>query len=116
MAGIGTTNHISVLLLAQQIGIDPKALKVVSFNSSTEGVTATIGGHVDVAITTPFALNPYVESGDLRYLAAASEKRVGGLLVDVPTWRELGYDIVVSSSPKIVAPPDLKPEHVAYWD
>lgn len=114
--GVGTTNHISVLLLAEQIGVDPKKLKVVSFNSSTEGVTATIGGHVDVAVTTPFALNPYVESGDLRYIAAASEKRVGGLMTDVPTWKELGYDIVVSSSPKIVAPPDLAPEHVAYWD
>lgn len=114
--GIGTTNHISVLLLAEQIGVDPKRLKVVSFNSSTEGVTATIGGHVNVAVTTPFALNPYVESGDLRYIAAASEKRVGGLMADVPTWKELGYDIVVSSSPKIVAPPDLAPEHIAYWD
>ncbi len=114
--GIGTTNHISVLLLADQIGVDPTKLKVVSFNSSTEGVTATIGGHVDVAITTPFALNPYVESGDLRYIAAASEERVGGLMADVPTWKELGYDIVVSSSPKIVAPPRLAREHIAYWD
>ncbi|SHJ78723.1 putative tricarboxylic transport membrane protein [Aureimonas altamirensis DSM 21988] len=114
--GVGTTNHISVLLLAEQIGIDPAKVKVVSFNSSTEGVTATIGGHIDVAVTTPFALNPYVESGDLRYIAAAAETRVGGIMADVPTWKELGYDIVVSSSPKIVAPPDLTPEQIAYWE
>lgn len=114
--GIGTTNHISVLLLAKQLGLDPKVVKAVSFNSSTEGVTATIGGHIDVVVTTPFALNPFVESGDLRYIAAASEQRSGGLLAEVPTWRELGYDIVVPAWRLVVAPPDLKPEEIAYWD
>ncbi|WP_180355976.1 tripartite tricarboxylate transporter substrate binding protein [Aliirhizobium smilacinae] len=114
--GIGTTNHISVLQLAKQVGADIKKIKAVSFNSSTEGVTATIGGHIDVVVTTPFALNPFVESGDLKYIAAASAERSGGLLAQVPTWRELGYDIVVPAWRLIVAPPDLKPEQIAYWD
>lgn len=114
--GIGTTNHISVLLLAKQLGLDVNKIKAVSFNSSTEGVTATIGGHIDVVITTPFALNPFVESGDLRYIAAASEQRSGGLLADVPTWKELGHDIVVPAWRLIVAPPGLTDQQVAYWD
>jgi putative tricarboxylic transport membrane protein len=114
--GIGTTNHISVLLLAKQLGLDIQKIKAVSFNSSTEGVTATIGGHIDVVVTTPFALNPFVESGDLRYIAAASAERSGGLLADVPTWRELGHDIVVAAWRLVVAPPELTPEQIAYWD
>ncbi|SHJ78694.1 putative tricarboxylic transport membrane protein [Aureimonas altamirensis DSM 21988] len=114
--GIGTTNHISVLLLAKQLGLDTKAIKAVSFNSSTEGVTATIGGHIDVVVTTPFALNPFVESGDLRYIAAASEERSGGLLAEVPTWRELGHDIVVAAWRLVVAPPNLTEAQIAYWD
>lgn len=114
--GIGTTNHISVLQLAKQVGADITKIKAVSFNSSTEGVTATIGGHIDVVVTIPFALNPFVESGDLRYIAAASAERSGGLLADIPTWREVGYDIVVPAWRMIVAPPDLKPEQIAYWD
>lgn len=114
--GIGTTNHISVLLLAKQLGLDLAKVKAVSFNSSTEGVTATIGGHIDVVVTTPFALNPFVESGDLRYIAAASAERSGGLLAEVPTWKELGHDIVVPAWRLVVAPPDLTPEQIAYWD
>ncbi len=114
--GIGTTNHISVLLLAKKLGLDLTKIKAISFNSSTEGVTATIGGHIDVVVTTPFALNPFVESGDLRYIAAASAERSGGLLADVPTWRELGHDIVVPAWRLVVAPPDLTPEQIAYWD
>lgn len=114
--GIGTTNHISVLLLAKQLGLDLTKIKAVSFNSSTEGVTATIGGHIDVVVTTPFALNPFVESGDLRYIAAASTERSGGLLAEVPTWKELGYDIVVPAWRLVVAPPDITEEEIAYWD
>lgn len=114
--GVGTTNHISVLQLAKLLGADLKKIKAVSFNSSTEGVTATIGGHIDVVVTTPFALNPFVESGDLRYIAAASAERSGGLLADVPTWRELGYDIVVPAWRMVVAPPGLTPDQIAYWD
>jgi putative tricarboxylic transport membrane protein len=114
--GIGTTNHISVLLLAKQLGLDVKKIKAVSFNSSIEGITATIGGHIDVVVTTPFALDPFVESGDLRYIAAASAVRSGGLLADVPTWRELGHDIVVAAWRLVIAPPDLTPAQIAYWD
>jgi putative tricarboxylic transport membrane protein len=114
--GIGTTNHLSALLVAQAAGADLKKLKAVSFNSSTEGVTATLGGHVDVAITTPFALDPFVESGQLRYIAIASEKRGAGRLADVPTWKELGIDAVVSAWRLVVGPPNLKPEVIAYWD
>ncbi|ALM82259.1 tripartite tricarboxylate transporter substrate binding protein [Bordetella sp. N] len=115
-SGIGTTNHVSVLLLAKQLGLDVKKIKAVSFNASTEGVTATIGGHVDVAVTTPFALNPFVESGDLRYLAVASAERAGGALAQVPTWRELGYDIVVPAWRGVLAPPGLTAAQIAYWD
>ncbi|MND64712.1 Tripartite tricarboxylate transporter family receptor [compost metagenome] len=114
--GIGTTNHISVLLLAKQLGVDLQKIKAVSFNSSTEGVTATIGGHIDVVVTTPFALNPFIESGDLRYIAAASAERSGGLLADIPTWRELGHNIVVPAWRMVIAPPDLTSEQISYWD
>lgn len=115
-SGIGTTNHVSVLLLAKQLGLDLKKIKAISFNSSTEGVTATIGGHVEVAVTTPFALNPFVESGDLRYIAVASAERATGPLAQVPTWRELGYDVVVPAWRGVLAPPGLTPAQVAYWD
>jgi putative tricarboxylic transport membrane protein len=115
-SGIGTTNHISALLVADAVGADLTKLKTVSFDSAAEGVTATLGGHIDVVITTPFALNPFVEGGQLRYIAVASAARTPGPLADVPTWKELGVDAVVSAWRLVVAPPNLKPEQVAYWD
>lgn len=115
-SGIGTTNHISALLVADAVGADLGKLKAVSFNSAAEGVTATLGGHIDVVITTPFALNPFVEAGQLRYIAVASDRRTPGPLADVPTWKELGVDAVVSAWRLVVAPPNLKPEQIAYWD
>jgi len=114
--GIGTTNHLSALLVAKAAGADVTKLKAVAFDSSSEGVTATLGGHIDVAITTPYALDPFVESGELRYIAVASEERAGGLLADTPTWKELGIDAVVYAWRSVVAPPGLTEDQVAYWD
>lgn len=114
--GIGTTNHISALLVANAVGADLKKLKVVSFNSAAEGMTATLGGHIDVVITTPFALNPFVEAGQFRYIAVASEKRSVGLLAQAPTWKELGVDAVVSAWRVVLAPPNLTKPQIAYWD
>ncbi|CAO3430114.1 hypothetical protein [Azospirillum endophyticum] len=113
---IETINHIAVLWPAKLIGVDGNRLMVVIFNSSIGSVTATIRGYVDVVIITPFAPDPCVKSGDLRYLIAATENRVGGLMAGVPTWREFGCDIVVTSRPKIVVPHNLKPDQIACWD
>lgn len=114
--GIGTTNHLSALLVAKAAGADITKLKAVAFDSSSEGVTATLGGHIDVVITTPFALDPFVESGELRYIAVASEQRSGGFLANTPTWRELGVDAVVYAWRAVVAAPDLSAAQIAYWD
>jgi len=115
-SGIGTTNHISALLVSKAAGADVTKLKAVAFDSSAEGVTATLGGHVDVAITTPFALDPFVESGELRYIAVASDERGSGLLADIPTWKELGVDAVVYAWRSVIAPPGLTEAQIAYWD
>lgn len=114
-SGLGTANHAAVMQVAEAAGIDVKKLKTVAFNSSSEGVTATLGGHIDVVVTTARSLLPYRQSGDLRFLAVASSKRLPGEMADVPTWRELGADAVVTAWRGVVAPPGLTPEQTEFW-
>jgi putative tricarboxylic transport membrane protein len=115
-SGLGTTNGMAALLLAQSLGIDPKKLKPVSFNSASEAVTTTLGGHIDLVITTPFSLVPFFQSGDLRPIAVASKNRLGGILKDVPTWRELGAEVVTPGFRVVVGPPGLKSNQIAFWE
>jgi tripartite-type tricarboxylate transporter receptor subunit TctC len=55
-------------------------------------ITALLGGHVDMTAGGPAAITPYVKTGRLRPLASWGPKRHEGF-PDVPTFKELGYDI-----------------------
>lgn len=55
-------------------------------------ITALLGGHVDLTAGGPAAITPHVKSGKLRPLASWGPKRHEGY-PDVPTFKELGYDI-----------------------
>jgi putative tricarboxylic transport membrane protein len=115
--GVGTLNHIAAVQLARAAGADIHKLKTVSFGSAAEGVTAVLGGHVDVAITTPFSLVPFAEAGRLRLIAAASGERLTGAQVKhVPTWKEFGADVEIHGWRAVVGPPGLSPEQVRFWE
>ena len=115
-AALGNANHIAVSLVGKSVGADPKRFKIAVFNSSGESITAVLGGHVDLAITTTGLIGPQVQSGRVRVLAVAAAARVSGALAQVPTWREQGVDVVFSSWRTLIGPRGMSAEQVAYWD
>jgi putative tricarboxylic transport membrane protein len=115
-SGLGTANHMAAVLLAKAVGAPIQSLKAVSFDSGSEGITAALGGHVDVVVTPPGSMMQFINSKELRIVAQASDERAGGILADVPTWKEVGYDVSVSAWRGIIAPPDLKPEEISFWE
>jgi tripartite-type tricarboxylate transporter receptor subunit TctC len=64
----------------------------IPFKSSAEILTALLGGHVEAALTTGAA--GLSESGKIRILATATEHKLAGL-PNVPSFKELGYPIVI---------------------
>ena len=78
-------------------------LNYIPFKSGGEVNAAILGGHVDVALGNPNELAGYVESGKLVALAVFSDERVPGLK-NVPTMKEVGYNVVSRSSRGVVAP------------
>jgi putative tricarboxylic transport membrane protein len=116
ITGIGGLNHIPALQLARAIGVDGKKLKTPVFDSTGDSATALMGGHVDVVIGSAGNLSGHAESGNIRILAVTSPERLGGKLADVPTWKELGHDVVFSSWRGLWGPKDMTPEQIAFWD
>ena len=55
-------------------------------------ITTLLGGHVDLTAGGPAAITSHVKAGKLRPLASWGPKRHPGY-PDVPTFKELGYDI-----------------------
>jgi putative tricarboxylic transport membrane protein len=112
----GSHNHIATAQVTKALGGDPKRLKVVAFGGSAEGVTALLGGHIDVAASPPSVMLQHVKAGRARFLAVASDKRLSGELASVPTWRELGINAVASNWRSIIGPRGMSDEQVRYWD
>ncbi len=112
----GNINHIAMARVAKGAGIDPKRLKVVVFGSAGEGMTALLGGHVDVSVSTLGVNVPQVEAGKLRALGIAAARRLGGVMAQVPTWKEQGIAAEIGYWRGLFAPKGIAAEHVAYWE
>ena len=115
-AALGNANHIAMSLVGKTVGIDPKRFKIAVFNSSGESLTAILGGHVELAITTTGLVGPHVQAGRVRVIAVASASRLRGALAQTPTWREQGADVVFSSWRTLIGPRGMGAEQVAYWE
>jgi putative tricarboxylic transport membrane protein len=113
---VGSHNHIAVALLAKAVGANVRRLKVIPFNGSTEGITALLGGHLDVAATPAGSILPHVQSGRARVLAVSDDERLPGIYASVPTWKELGFNVVAANWRSVVGPRGLSDEQVRYWD
>lgn len=115
-SAIAGANAASVLLATKLLGGDPKKLKLVAFKSSTEATTALIGGHISLVVTSLGIVGPAIESGRLRPLVMAAPKRMGGNFAQVPTWTELGSNVVIGNWRILIGPGALKEEQLDFWD
>ncbi|MEN3290878.1 MAG: putative tricarboxylic transport rane protein [Burkholderiales bacterium] len=81
--------------MMQEIG--KVKLNVVPFAGDGPSWQAALGGHVDSSANNLSIVYSQVKGGKLRALAIMSEKR-SPFLPDVPTFKELGYDITSGSA------------------
>jgi putative tricarboxylic transport membrane protein len=117
LSGIGGQNHLALGLIAQAAGgIDVARLKVVGFAGSGDVATAVIGGHVEATASPASTVAPQVAAGRMRAIGVSSEKRLGGVLADVPTWKEQGVDAVFSNWRGLIGPKGMTADQIRYWD
>ena len=113
---LGGPNHQGVAAALKAGGADVKLLRNVIFQSGGAASTAMLGGHIDVVpITAAFGAS-LMRNGQVRILAVGAPNRLGGILADTPTWREQGYDAVVSNWRTIVGPKGMTQAQVAFWE
>ena len=103
-SGIATTNHLAMEDLGTREGVE---FTHVPFRGSSEGVTAVLSGTTD-CIADSSAWMPHVEAGTMRVLCVWTENRVAKL-PGVPTLKELGHDMVVTSPYGISGPKGMDP-------
>ena len=104
----GGPDHLTPMLLAQQVGVTPTAVNYVAYDGGGELLAGILGGDVAFAATGIGEVTEPAASGDVRILAVTSEKPVEG--VDAPTLTEQGVDLTFTNWRGIVAAPDISAE------
>ena len=100
--GVGTPTHLGMEELAMIAGIQ---LVHVPYKGGAEDIPALLGGHVDL-LSEASGWAPMVDAGKFRLLATYGTKR-STRYPQVPTVKELGYEMVVDAAAGIIGPKGL---------
>ena len=99
----GSTAKPNFYLLALEV--DQKvAFNQIPYGGAAEVIPAILGGHVDLTMMNPGEAFAQIKAGELIPLAVCSEERFAGL-PDVPTMKELGYNVVTGTWRGLAVPP-----------
>lgn len=104
LSSLGGNDHFAAIMMEQASGAE---FTLVPFKGAALARTALMGGHVAAGT---MALSQTTAFGDeIRVLAVLAEER-SSFAPDVPTAKELGYDVEMSSLRGIVGPAGMDPD------
>ena len=98
-ATLGSTSHFFPALVEKAAGIK---FKYVSYDGLAQRMNSILGGHIDLTDGN-LTQKGKVDAGQLKFLAIGTEKR-SPEMPNVPTLKELGYNVVYSVSRGLLAP------------
>lgn len=109
LVGPNSGHHLMFLDVQEKYGFPATA---VFYKGAADQNAAVLGGEVDVMFGN---LNDVMRSiEELNVLALAADKRDTMFLPDVPTMKELGFDVVSDIRRAFVAPRGIKAEQLAF--
>ncbi len=97
--GAGNIQHVTTEGWTKDIGIK---LTHMPFEGANPAIAALLGGHVESTVTGVTEAAPHHKSGALRILGITSAARIE--MVNVPTFKEQGYDLQAGVWYGVMAP------------
>jgi putative tricarboxylic transport membrane protein len=112
----GSMDHLIAVLPAYKAGVDPKAVKYVSYDGGGEAIAALLGDNADVIGTDISSAAEYLKAGKVKVLAVTSAERLAGDFKDVPTLKESGIDAEFTIWRGVFGPKEMTDGEKAYWE
>jgi tripartite-type tricarboxylate transporter receptor subunit TctC len=91
-SGVGSSGHLFAENLAHLAGV---TFEHVPYKGAAQGLTDLAGGHIAFSAQTVSSAAALVRGGTLRALAHTGKARLADF-PDIPTFKELGYDLVTT--------------------
>ena len=89
-SGVGSSGHLFGENLAHKAGVK---FEHVPYKGASQGLTDLAGGHIVFSVQTVSSSAALIRGGTLRALAHTGKTRLADF-PDIPTFKELGYDMV----------------------
>ncbi len=108
--GGGSASYQQMLaaVLAKQAKFEAE---MVSYDGSRPAVIALLGGNLDFVVAEPGNMMGEIKSGQVRVLCNFENRRLE-ILPDVPSLKELGYDVYFPQSQIIIGPKGIPADRV----
>lgn len=107
----GGPDHLLPMQLADAVGIKASDVNYVAYDGGGELLPAILGGKLQFAASGYGEFLEQVKAGELRVLAVTSEERVP--VLDAPTLKEQGVDLVFTNWRGLLAAPGLSQAETA---
>lgn len=105
---LGSVDQMIITQLAQSSGIEPTAVNYIAYSGGGELATSLLSGTIKASVSGWVDFADQIEAGRLKALAISAPEPVPG--IDLPTLKELGFDIELTNWRGIVAPPGISEE------
>ncbi|SEG11697.1 tripartite tricarboxylate transporter substrate binding protein [Billgrantia desiderata] len=99
-SGVGGDDYFSTIMVENAVGVK---FEKVPFSGDGPSATAAMGGQIDASFNNVGIVYGHIQAESLRPLAVFAEDRLP-MLPDVPTLKEIGYEVVNGSSRGYSAP------------
>lgn len=107
------TDHLATAMIERAAGVK---FTYIPYDSGSAALASFLGKNVEATFGTLEEGLPIIQSGKARALAILSEKRrPEDSYKNVPTMKELGYDVVFGQFWGVAGPPGMDPEVAKWW-
>ncbi|MDO8598384.1 MAG: tripartite tricarboxylate transporter substrate binding protein [Sulfuricaulis sp.] len=109
-AGVGQSWWIAAMSFQGGTGINVNAIPQPGVGAMV--VAAVAGGHAELGVAALASAKGMIESGQVKFLATLGSGRAPAPYDNIPTVKELGYDVSWESTNFLMGPPKLPQEIV----
>jgi putative tricarboxylic transport membrane protein len=112
---VGSQDWMKAALIAKAAGAEPRKMRYVALEGGGAVQTNLLGGFIKVASGDAGEMGAQHAAGKIRILAVMADQRLPGLLADVPTAKEQGFDLTWTVWRGFYTGPKLSDADYAWW-